>query len=293
MKPAAFAYSRPDTHEEVLDLLHEYGDEAKVIAGGQSLLPAMSLRMARPSRLVDVNGLRQHASITPSDEQLLIGALARHVAVERLELGGQWAALSDAASQVGHYPIRVRGTFGGSISHAEPTAEFPLTAVTLGATMIAESRTGAREIPVDAFFKGVLTTDLAPDEFLTGVRYPSPPAHAVTALEEFSERSGDFALASVCVGVAFGAEGTIEWARVGVGAVGPIPLRVPTAEEALMDTPADEAAIAGAVDAVQAEIAPRDALQGSGAFRRELVTALLERALESTARTARQRASGD
>jgi CO/xanthine dehydrogenase FAD-binding subunit len=287
MKPAPVDFRCAESAEEAVELLHQLGDEAKVLAGGQSLLPVMNLRMAAPACLVDINRLQEYDGIRQTEAGVAIGALTRHLAVERAEgLGERWNAFREAAPHVGHYPIRVRGTFGGSISHAEPTAEFPLIALTLGATMIALSKDGEREIAADSFFRGPMTSDLAPEELLTEVRLPAPPAGAVTAFEEFSERSGDFAVASACVGVSLAAGGECEWARVGLGAVGPTPVRSARAEEVLCGSVLTEEVIEEAARAAQEECEPSDSLHASSWFRRELVGVLVARSLRRATATA-------
>jgi carbon-monoxide dehydrogenase medium subunit len=193
---------------------------------------------------------------------------------------GSWDALLEAAPHVGHYAIRSRGTFGGSLAHADPTAEFPLVALTLGAEIVALSTEGARTIAADLFFEGVFSTALRPDELLTEVRLPAPPPGAVTAFEEFAERSGDFALASVCVGIdPMGARP--RWVRVGLGAVGPAPLRSLIAEEILSRSELSEEAI---------EVDPPGDFHASSKYRRDLVRILLRRALKRAIR--RERAKG-
>jgi carbon-monoxide dehydrogenase medium subunit/6-hydroxypseudooxynicotine dehydrogenase subunit alpha len=283
MKPPPFAYLRAGSADEAVELLAGLGDEAKVLAGGQSLIPLMSFRLARPTHLVDVNAARELDFIRIQDGTLAIGALTRHVSIERSqELTGPWSAFTEAAPHVGHYPIRVRGTFGGSISHGEPTAEFPLIALTLDAEVVARSRAGTRAIPAGRFFQGVFTTDLRPDELLVEVRVPRPPAGAVTVFDEFSERAGDFALASVCLGVAFRGD-AVDWARVGLGGVAPTPMRSSAAEAVLTGSPLREDVIEEAVRAAAAECDPVSDIHADGEFRRHLVATLLERALRRVA----------
>lgn len=240
----------------------------------------MSTRFARPSHLVDINEVPDLAHITAGRDGLTIGALVRHASIERRgDLGPSWAALYEAAPYVGHFPIRMRGTFGGSISHAEPTAEFPLVALTLEATMVVESTSGAREIPAETFFTGPLTTQLAANEVLREVRFHAPPPGAKTAFEEFSERAGDFALAAVCVGLSINS-GVCDWARVGIGAVGPVPVRCYEAEEILHGSPLNDEVIKEAAQAARRGCNPPSTHFASSEFRRDLVGVLLERAAE-------------
>lgn len=283
MKPPPFALTRAESPDQATALLHELGDEAKVLAGGQSLLPMMGLRMATPSHLVDVNRCVSLDYIRAGAGELAIGALTRHVVVERAGLDGPWAALAEAAPVIAHYPIRTRGTFGGSLSHADATAEWPLVALTLGARIVAQSSAGLRQIPAEQFFEGVFTTNLRPEELVVEARFPQPPAGAVSAFEEFSERAGDFALASVCVALACDDGGRCTWARVGLGAVAPVPVRSAAAEAVLVSAPMSPELVREAGAAAAADCAPRDGLHVSAAFRRELVATLVERALSRVA----------
>jgi carbon-monoxide dehydrogenase medium subunit/6-hydroxypseudooxynicotine dehydrogenase subunit alpha len=284
MKPAAVSFTRAHDPAEALELLHELGDEAKVIAGGQSLLPLMSLRFARPGHLVDVNRLDAYAGVREDGDGLVVGALTRHLALERAALAPPWAAFADAMPQVGHHPIRVRGTFGGSVSHADPTAELPLLVLTLGGTLVTESRCdGRRSIAAADFFRGPLRSDVRPDELLVEARFGAPPPGTVSAFEEFSERAGDFALASVCVAVTFDDAGTCTAARLGLGAVAGVPVRAPEAEAILAGSTLDEDAIAEAAEAARRACESPDTTAASAEFRRDLVATLMRRALRRAA----------
>jgi carbon-monoxide dehydrogenase medium subunit/6-hydroxypseudooxynicotine dehydrogenase subunit alpha len=281
VKPPPFEYARAGSLEEAVDLLAEWGDEAKVLAGGQSLMPLLNFRLARPSYLVDVNPLDDLASFSRDDGALSIGALCRQATVEerREELTGPWGALGDAVPLIGHYPIRTRGTVGGSVAHADPAAELPVVCAAFEAELAASSRAGTRSIAASAFFEGPLMTTLRPDEVLVSVRLPAPPAGAVTGFEEFSERAGDFALASVCAGV--GREnGRCSWARIALGGVGPVPLRAPDAERALLGSDLDDEAIAEAARLAAAGCEPSGDFHASSVFRRELVAELTSRLLQ-------------
>jgi CO/xanthine dehydrogenase FAD-binding subunit len=273
MKPPPFAYARAESAEQAVSLLADAGDDAKVIAGGQSLVPLLNFRLARPSVLVDVNPIAEldYLRIGANGDGLAVGALCRYVALERSSgLTGRWNAVAEAVPLIGHYPIRARGTVGGSIAHADPAAELPVVCLAYDAELEALGPEGRRTIQAGEFFGGPFTTALAPDELLVEVRLTAPPSDARSAFEEFSERAGDFALTSVCTVVGDG------WARIALGGVGPTPLRAAAAEEAL---------IAGAEPVEVGVLAARDCDPGSdfhasGDFRKELVAELTRRALE-------------
>lgn len=280
MKLPPFEYRRAESIDHALTLLGESGDESKLLAGGQSLLAAMAFRIVRPSVLVDIGRLRGLDGIEAGPEGLRIGALVRHATLERSPaLEGPWSVLRSAAANVGHHPIRVRGTFGGSLAHADPAAELAVLALALDATVVAHSAAGGeRAIPAADFFLGPYMTALAPTEMVTEVRFPAAPSDARTSFVELTERSGDFALASVCVGVVQ-TEGRIVWARVGLGSVGPTPLVARGAEDVLIGSDGGREAIEDAARAAAAECEPSSDSQASAEYRRELVAVLVRRAL--------------
>jgi carbon-monoxide dehydrogenase medium subunit len=202
VKPAAFAYHRVDTVDEAVDRLGQLGDDAKVLAGGQSLAPMMNFRLARPSALVDITRIPALRYLYREGPALRVGALTTHHAVETSSDPGVadgYGILRRAAKYVGHYPIRTRGTFGGAVAHADPAAEWPMLALLLDAEIVALGPQGERAIPAAEFFQGFMTTALAPDELLTEVRFPAPPARA--AIQEFARRAGDFAIVAAVAAV--------------------------------------------------------------------------------------------
>jgi CO/xanthine dehydrogenase FAD-binding subunit len=280
VKPPPFAYARAESPEEAVSLLAEAGDDAKVIAGGQSLVPLLNFRLARPSVLVDVNPLADldYLQVGGNGAGLVVGALCRHVTLERSsELTGPWQAVAEAVPMIGHYPIRARGTVGGSIAHADPSAELPLLCLAFDAEVDALGPQGRRTIAASDLFRGPFSTALARDELLVEIRFPTPPAGACTVFEEFSERAGDFALASVCAGAVV-EDGRCTWARIALGGVGPTPLRATAAEQALVGSAVDDAAVAEAVELAAAGCDPRGDFHGSSEFRKELVAELTARA---------------
>lgn len=278
MKPPLFAYARMTSAEEAVDRLRQLGDEAKLLAGGQSLVAMMNLRLARPEVLLDVSGVRGLSYLRQEQGQLRIGALTRHGQIERYPLDlGPWNLLPRASRWVGHYPIRARGTFGGSIAHADPAAEWCIIAQLLDAEVVALSSRGVRAIPADAFFLGFLTTALEPDEMVVEVRLPAPPAH--TALTEFARRHGDFAI--VAAAVAFDvADGRLGDVHVALGGVTDRAVRLPGVEAAANGAPADPATFREAGRAAAAAIDPPSDLHGTADYRRFLAAGLVERAFQ-------------
>ena len=283
MKPAAFEYIRVDTVDEAVARLGELGDDAKIIAGGQSLAPMMNFRLARPSALVDITRIPSLRYLYRQGGALRIGALTTHHAVETSRdpgLADGYDVLRRAARWVGHYPIRTRGTFGGSIAHADPSAEWPMLALLLDAEIVAVGPEGERTIPAAELFQGFMMTSLAPDELLTEVRFPAPTPHA--AISEFARRHGDFAIVAAAVALDMD-DGVCRSARVVLGGVADAPVRVAEAEEALAGaTLGDDTLIAAGRAAADAIDPPSD-LHGSGDYRRELASVLVKRAVREAA----------
>lgn len=288
MKPSPFGYARPESLEDATWLLRDLGPDAKVLAGGQSLMPLLNFRLSQPTHLVDVNGLAGLGGLECNAE-LTIGALVRHRTLERFAAFREapWRAFSEGIRMVGHLPVRVRGTIGGSLAHADPSAELPLLVTTYGGAIRAASAAGAREIPVDGFFHGFFTTALEPTELLTAVEVPQPPAGAVSAFEEFAERSGDFAVIAVCGLVATGADGSCTWVRLGVAGAEPAPRRAIAAEAGLVGAPLSDEAIREAASIVGGSFEPMSDARADAAYRRELMALLTARVL----RRLRERAS--
>lgn len=279
MKAPPFAYARAATTEEALDLLAESGDDAKVLAGGQSLLPLLAYRLIRPSHLVDVCGVGRLSTARPDEGELVLDALVRHAEVERMPYAGTHALLGEAAAAIGHLPIRNRGTLGGSLAHADPAAELPLVAVALDASVALRSVAGERRVTAESFFRGPFSTALAAGELLTALVVPPPLPDAGTAFAEFAVRAGDFALASVAV-VLGHRDGHIHHVRIVLGGVDAMPLRARDAEALLADEPPTKEAIGAAAAAAASECDPVTDQHGSALFRRELVFALVQQCLQ-------------
>jgi carbon-monoxide dehydrogenase medium subunit len=279
VKPAAFRYERPDSIEETVSLLAEHGDEAKVLAGGQSLVPMMNFRLARPAVVVDLDAVPGLDTIVRSERAVAIGAMVRHRALEQPEFDGPLGALvAQAAHHVGHLPIRLRGTFGGSIAHADPAAEWCLVARVLNAEVSVRSVRGERAIGAADLFETVFTTTIADDELLTEVRLPMLTADWSTGFSEFSRRAGDFAVVAVATAVRHDA-GLVAEARIAAGGVAGTPVRLPAAEATLLGRPLDAAAVDDAAEAGAREVDPTGDIHGSSSYRRDLVRALTRRAL--------------
>jgi CO/xanthine dehydrogenase FAD-binding subunit len=259
VKPAAFTYHRARSVAGAVGLLAELGDDAKVIAGGQSLVAMMNYRLARPEHLVDIARVPGLDHIRRDGDMLRIGALVTHHAVERADLGPDFAVLSRAMRWIGHLPIRTRGTVGGSLAHADATAEWCLLAVLLDAEIVAVGHSGRRTIPASEFFHGVFSTALEPGELIVEVVFPRPAPRA--ALTEFAERRGDFAIVAAAV--------DLDASRLVLGGVAPVPLEVP------LDL-ADPSAAAEAIE-------PRDEPGVSAHYRRALVRTLVARACAEAA----------
>jgi carbon-monoxide dehydrogenase medium subunit len=283
VKPAAFEYVRVDTVDEAVARLGELGDDAKIIAGGQSLAPMMNFRLARPSALVDITRIPSLRYLYRQGEALRIGALTTHHAVETSRdpgLADGYDVLRRAARWVGHYPIRTRGTFGGSIAHADPSAEWPMLALLLDAEVVAVGPEGERTIPAAELFQGFMMTSLAPDELLTEVRFPAPAPHA--AISEFARRHGDFAIVAAAVALDMD-DGVCRSARVVLGGVADAPVRVAEAEEALAGATLGDDTLSAAGRAAADAIDPPSDLHGSGDYRRELASVLVKRAVREAA----------
>jgi len=280
MKPASFSYVRPTTVEEALSALAQQGGEAKVLAGGQSLIAMMNLRLLKPSRLVDINRVAALDYIRHDNGTLAIGALTRLSAAERSPLVAQHCPLmTEAIQHIAHRPIRNRGTVGGNLAHADPTSELPAVAVATDATFVARSAKGQRTILAADFFVGHLTTALQPDELLTEVRVPpSRLAGQGWSFMEVSPRKGDYALVGVAATLQV-KDGACQAARLVYCGVAGRAQRVPEAEQALVGRAADEGAFRAAAGIASQRVHPDSDFHATAAYRRDLVNALTRRAL--------------
>jgi aerobic carbon-monoxide dehydrogenase medium subunit len=281
MKPAPFDYFAPTSVDEVRSLLNQYGDDAKILAGGQSLVPVMALRLSQPSVVIDVNRLRELDYIRDDAHGLAIGAITRHRTVERSPQVREKAPLLSAAIEwIGHPQIRNRGTIGGSLAHADPAAELPALAVALDATFTVTNASGAkRTLKASDFFVSYLTTALAADDLLREIYFPSLPAGMGWSFKEIARRHGDFALVGVAAAVGLDGAGACSDVRVALFGVAPTPVRAPGAEQALLGQKPGEQAIAAAAAAIASDIDPPADVHASAAYRVYVATNLVRQAL--------------
>lgn len=276
MKPAPFEYHRPASLAEAFALLDQYGEDGRVLAGGQSLLPTLNMRLATPRAVIDINRVPGLDGIEMTRDGLVIGALARHEAVERAALVREHAPLIAAAMPyVGHAAIRARGTFGGSLALADPAAELPACVVALDATIRVRSRHGERDVPAAEFFRGIYTTALEPGELIIAVAVKPAPGWR-SGFDELARRHGDFALAGLAAHARVERD-TLREARLVFFGVGTGPVRASAAEAALVGRRADAAALASAGQALDADLDPPADIHGPPALRRHLARVLLAR----------------
>jgi carbon-monoxide dehydrogenase medium subunit len=280
MKPAAFSYHRPRTLDDALSLLALHGFDAKVIAGGQSLAPMMNMRFAQPAHLIDLNALPQLAGITLEPDTLAIGAMTRHHEIATSStVRAVCPLLAEAAATIGHYAIRQRGTLGGSLAHADPAAQLPLIASTLGARIEIVGPDGTREVPAAQFLIAVMTTDLAAEEIIRAVRFPLAAPLERHAFEIFSRRHGDFAIAA-CAVTAVLAGDTFSSLRIGVGGVADVPLVLDDLAAGFLGETADARTVGRIAETVAGAIGSHDQAEISAVYRGDVVKVLMTRALQ-------------
>lgn len=279
MKPAPFDYVRPASIDDAVAALVAANGDGKILAGGQSLLPLLNFRMARPAVIVDINRIAGLASIERRGDTVVIGALARHREIEISPvIAAHLPVMSYAMRYVAHLAVRNRGTIGGSLSHADPAAEHPMLALFYDARIVVQGPSGRRHIPADAFFVDALTTCLAADEIVCAIEYPILPGHCGWAFEEVSRRHGDFALACIAVSLAVN-DNSVTDARVAAMGIADTPLRLRAAEDVLRGARVDAATTQAFADAVRSTVSPNSDLHASSDYRRRLVGSLAERAL--------------
>ena len=287
MKPAAFAYHPMKTLAETTALLAELGDEGRILAGGQSLVPLMNFRLAQPSHIVDINGVTELAYIRRSGDRIAIGALARQSQVERSDdVRRDVPLLAEALTWVAHPPIRHRGTVVGSIAHADPAAELPAVALALAAQITIASAGGPRTVPAEEFFVGPFSTVVRAGELVTEVTFPVAPPGSGHAFVEFARRHGDFAIAGAAVTLTLDG-GTVGDARIVLCGVGPIPLRARGAEDALRGAVPDESVVAAAADAAVDRLEPSADIHGGSAYRVRVARAQVLKAISTAVERAR------
>src|SRR5579885_1571817 len=294
MKPPRFQYAVPATLQEALELLAHHGPDAKVLAGGQSLVPLLNMRLATPAYLIDINRIAELDYITVRDDYLAIGALARQRQVERSTIVQQRHPLIvEVIRHIGHTQIRNRGTLVGSIAHADPAAELPALLTCLNGEAVAISTRGQRIIKAEDFFQGYLTTTLEPDELLTEIRFPWLPRHAGWAFTEFARRSGDYALAGVVAVVIPASDGRCISTQISYLGISGTPVRASAVEKLISGTSLDDdvinAATSAAVQLVDDEMSD---IHATAEYRRALTTELTKRVLKTAWRSCTHKEAG-
>ncbi len=289
MKPAPFEYYRPRSLDEALSLLAEHGGDAKPLAGGQSLIPAMNFRLATPSVLVDLNGLSELSYISEGTGGLAIGGMTRQRAVERSAVVARLVPLiAETMPHIAHPAIRNRGTIGGSLAHADPAAELPAVMLALNATFAVTGTAGVREVAASDFFVGLFSTALEPGELLTQIRIPPAAKRSGFAFQEISRRHGDFALVGVAASVELDEHGRCAGARMALLSVGDSPVLAERAVRTLEgQLPSAECIQAAADAAASSDIDPSSDIHASARYRRQLAKVLTRRVLERAFERAR------
>lgn len=281
MKPPRFAYHDPEFLDDALDLLAFFGDESKVLAGGQSLMPLLNLRLARPEHLIDINRIDSLRGVSLEDSKVTIGALTRHAEIERSELiAEQVPLLSQAMPFIGHDAIRNRGTIGGSIAHADPSAELPAVMTALNAVFTVQSNQGTRKIPASDFFLMPLTTAMESEEMLTSIEFELPGVTTGTAVEELARRRGDFALVGVAATVALDDLDRIATARVVTFGTGATPVRHEQTEQLISGASLTAELLAEVRSCAADEVTPTADRHGSLEYRKSVTGILVDRAVK-------------
>jgi CO/xanthine dehydrogenase FAD-binding subunit len=289
MKPPAFEYVAPQKCDETLAVLAQHGDRARVLAGGQSLIPLLNFRLARPEMLVDINRVSELEYVRVSDGGIAIGALTRQHALERSDLmRGRLPIVVEACRLIGHLPIRHRGTVGGNLAHADPASELPAVMVALEAEFVLASQSGRRALAAADFFTGVCATAVRPGELLTEIRVRTPPPQTGGAFLEIARRAGDYALVGVAALVTLDAAGRVSQTRLVLCGAGATPVRAHEAERALSGDRPEGRALDEAIEEAAASTDPPSDIHASSAFRKKLARHVARQAIALAA----QRAGG-
>ena len=281
MKPAKFDYFAPATLDEALELLAQHGADAKVLAGGQSLMPMMNLRLVRPAVVVDINRIQGLSGISAADGTITIGALARQRQLQESDvIRAAFPMMTAAIGHIGHFQIRNRGTIGGSLAHADPAAELPALCTALDAEFVVADSNGTQTMAASEFAIGPLITSLAPEQLLTEVRLPALEDGWRWGFREVSRREGDFALVGSIAMLRTDGDGVCQEARITMFAVGDGPARVPAAEQALLGRVVDDEARRSAAALVSEAVSPGSDIHASAEYRKEVSAVMARRALE-------------
>lgn len=292
MKPAAFDHIRATSLDHAIAVLAEQDGDAKVLAGGQSLVPLLAMRLAQPTALVDLAGLDELSYVRADGDHLEIGAMTRARTVETSALVAERVPLLPAALRhVGHVTIRNRGTIGGSAAHADPAAELPAVLRALDGELVATGPGGRRTIPAADFFRGFLDTALDPGEVLTAVRIPAQPPGVRVAVQEFARRHGDFAIVAVFAAVELDDSARVRSARLGVAGADQVPVRADAAEALLAGQPLTPEVARAAAEAVAAATRPTDDIHAPADYRRRVAAVLTRRCLEQAGAPGAERSS--
>jgi carbon-monoxide dehydrogenase medium subunit len=287
LQPRAFEYVRASTVSQAVDLLRKNGERAKVLAGGQSLIPLLKLRLASPEILVDIGRIPGLSSIQEDGAGLKIGALARHRDLEHATaIRERYPLLGDVPKVLGDPEVRNLGTIGGSLAHADPAGDWGTALLAFDAKLVASGPKGKRTIPVDEFFEDTFSTALQPAEILTEIRIPKPAARSGGAFKKLKRKTGDFAIVSAAAQLELDASGAIAKVRIGLGAVGATPVRAKRAEAALLGKKPGDAAFDEAGRLAAQESNPSSDLHGSEAYKKAMVQVFTKRALQTAAERA-------
>ena len=280
MYPAPFEFHRAASVEDAIGLLQTYGDDAKLIAGGHSLLPVMKLRLAAPEHLIDISRIESLRGVTDAGDHLVIGALTTHQEIARDELiRTHLPVLSETADLVGDRQVRNRGTFGGALAHADAAADYPAAILALEAELVATGPNGTRTIPAGEFFLDLLTTALEPNEVLTEIRIPKVPGRTGANYQKLANQASGYAVVGVAAVITLGEDGTVASARIGITGTGASATRASAAEAALTGKAPDEATIKAAADLADQGIDPLSDLSASAEYRLAVTKGLARRAI--------------
>lgn len=283
MIPPSFEYLRPKTIPEAIAMLQQHGDAAKILSGGQSLIPMMKLRLARPSILIDINRISGLSHVKEEDGYLKIGGLTREAELEASPLvRSKYPILADTTHVIADPQVRNLATVGGNLAHGDPANDHPATMLALGARVVANGPKGERVIPIEKFFLSIFTTALEPDEILTEIRVPIPPARSAGAYLKLERKVGDFATAAVAVQMTFDEQGACQKVGIGLTNVGATPVKAQKAEEFLLGKKLDDDAISQAAQLAADEAEPSADLRGPVEYKKGLVKELAKRALQLT-----------
>lgn len=284
MKPPKFEYHDPSTVDEALDLVSVHGEEGKLLAGGHSLVPLLNFRLAAPDHVIDLNRVGELSGIRRKDGKLRVSAMTRQATLEHSNVvASGWPILTEALGWVAHAQIRNRGTVGGSVAHADPSAELPVAFSALEAEMTVASKAGTRKVPASEFFITHLTTSMEPDEMLMAIEVDPLPERTGHAFVEFARRHGDFALGGAAALVTIDESGACTRARIALLAASPTPVRAEAAEAVLIGSEIDRAAAEEAASKAMADISPTGDIHGSAEYRRDLCGVMVKRAVLAAA----------